>query len=136
MSESTQTQGVHHVGLTVPDLDRACAFFTETLGFRIVGTKPDYPAAFVSDGQVLITLWRAADPARATAFDRRNIIGLHHLALRVADRNALAALHLRLASTPDVVIEFAPEPLGGGPTHHMMCLMPGGSRLELIAPAS
>jgi hypothetical protein len=34
-----------------------------------------------------------------------------------------------------VKIEFAPEPLGGGPTRHMMCAIPGGIRLELIAPA-
>lgn len=136
MNDSPLTQGVHHVGLTVADLERARSFFTDTLGFRLVGTRPEYPAAFVSDGQVLITLWQAGDPARAIAFDRRNNIGLHHLALRVADRAALGAMHDRLRSTPDVVIEFAPEPLGGGPTHHMMCAIPGGIRLELIAPAS
>ncbi|MFN8640957.1 MAG: VOC family protein [Candidatus Binatia bacterium] len=136
MSDTALTRGVHHVGLTVPDLDRARAFFVDVLGFRQVGAKPEYPAVFVSDGAVLVTLWRAADPRRAAPFDRRNAIGLHHLALRVADATALDALHARLAATADVVIEFAPEPLGGGPTRHMMCLIPGGIRLELIAPAA
>ena len=136
MSDPTLTRGVHHVGLTVPDLDRTRAFFADVLGFRQVGEKPDYPAVFLSDGQVMLTLWRAADPRTAAPFDRRNAIGLHHLALRVADAAALDALHARLAAAADVAIEFAPEPLGGGPTRHMMCLIPGGIRMEFIAPAA
>ena len=134
MSDTAVTQGVHHVGLTVPNLERARAFFLDTLGFRQVGAKPEYPAAFVSDGQVMITLWQAAEPERALPFDRRNHIGLHHLALRIADRAALDALHARLANTADVEIEFTPEPLGAGPSHHMMCTIPGGIRVEFIAP--
>ena len=35
----------------------------------------------------------------------------------------------------DVTIEFAPEPLAGGPARHLMCRIPGNIRLELIAPA-
>ncbi len=30
-------------------------------------------------------------------------------------------------------MEFAPEPLGGGPAKHMMCAIPGGIRVEFIA---
>ena len=135
-SPSARTQGVHHAGLTVPDLAAARAFFEGALGFEAVGEAPDYPAAFLSDGQVLITLWQAEDPARAIPFDRRRVIGLHHLALRVADADALEALHGELAMRKDVEIEFAPQPLGGGPTRHMMCAIPGRIRLELIAPAA
>ena len=61
------TRGAHHVGLTVPDLDAAVRFFCEVLGFTVTGGNADYPATFVSDGHVLLTLWRAADPTRATA---------------------------------------------------------------------
>jgi len=136
MSDPVVTRGAHHIGLTVPDLERARTFFVDALGFRQVGEKPDYPAVFVSDGQVMLTLWRAADPCAAAPFDRRNAIGLHHLALRVADAAALDALHARLAAVPDVTIEFAPEPLGGGPTRHMMTAIPGGIRVEFIAPAA
>ena len=32
--------------------------------------------------------------------------------------------------------ELAPEPLGDGPTQHMMCSIPGGIRTEFIAPAA
>lgn len=129
------TEGVHHVGLTVPKLEAARAFFIEGLGFEQVGEVADYPAVFVSDGAVMITLWQAEDPASAIAFDRRRVIGLHHFALRVAAPEALEALHGKLSRRDDVQIEFAPEPLGTGPVQHMMCRIPGNIRLELIAPA-
>jgi catechol 2,3-dioxygenase-like lactoylglutathione lyase family enzyme len=130
------TQGAHHIGLTVPSLSETLAFFTGVLGFEQVGEVPEYPAAFVSDGTTMITLWQAADPAAATSFDRKNVIGLHHLALRVANGDALDELHQRVRAAPGVTIEFAPEPLRDGPTRHMMMAIPGGIRLELIAPAS
>ncbi|NNF77047.1 MAG: VOC family protein [Rhizobiales bacterium] len=136
MADTAKTLGVHHVGLTVPDLSATCEFFVDVLGFELVGEKPDYPAAFVSDGTVMITLWQAEDPATAVPFNRKTVIGLHHIALRVADAAALEALHDTLKATAGVDMEFAPEPLGGGATRHMMCAIPGGIRLELIAPAA
>ena len=132
-ASAAKTVGVHHVGLTVPGLEDARLFFVEGLGFQQVGEVPDYPALFLTDGTTMITLWQAEDPASATPFDRRRVIGLHHLALSVADAEALGALHGELAARDDVEIEFAPEPLGGGPARHMMCRIPGNIRLELIA---
>lgn len=128
------TQGVHHVGLTVPNLQATQRFFIDALGFKPVGDVPDYPAAFMSDGVVMITLWQAKDPANAVAFDRRNVIGLHHLALKVAGVSELDRVHERLSARDDVEIEFSPEPLRGGPTRHMICAVPGGVRVEFIAP--
>jgi len=133
MSDTAITQGAHHIGLTVPDLSKTAAFFTETLGFEQVGAKPEYPAIFVSDGTLMVTLWQAADPASAVTFDRKNVIGLHHLALKVASPEALDALHGSLQAIEDVEIEFAPESLGGGPVKHMMTTIPGGVRIEFIA---
>ena len=128
------SRGVHHVGLTVPDVPAAEAFFREALGFEVVGGKPDYPSVFLHDGTVMLTLWQAEDPATATPFDRRRNLGLHHLSLQVSEAVGLDALHRSLAERSDVEVEFAPEPLGDGPTRHMMCAVPGGLRLELIAP--
>ena len=134
MSESTAaTQGIHHLGLTVPDVEATSAFFIDTLGFEKVGEKPHYPAIFVSDGTVMITIWQVADANAATSFDRKNVIGLHHLALRVATQEQLDALHARLAQTEGVKVEFQPEPLNEGPVRHMMCTIPGGIRVEFIA---
>lgn len=125
-----KTNGAHHVGLTVPNLDDARKFFIEGLSFRQVGDVPDYPAAFVSDGSIMITLWQAAQPETAQPFDRRTNIGLHHLALRAADLDTLAE---ELGARDDVEIEFRPEGLGDTGIRHMMCRIPGNIRLELIA---
>ena len=134
MSEKALTQGAHHIGLTVPDLAKTKAFFIDTLGFSQVGEKPDYPAVFVSDGSIMITLWQAADPKSAVSFDRKNVIGLHHFALKVDGPAALKTLHRTLSETDGVEVEFAPESLGGGAAQHMMCSIPGGIRMEFIAP--
>lgn len=128
-----RTRGAHHVGLTVPDLGAARTFFLEALGFTPAGEMPDYPAAFVSDGSLMITLWQAKDPATAVPFDRRANIGLHHLALRVGDSAALSSLHRELAVREDTSIEFQPEDLGDSGLQHMMIRIPGNIRLELIA---
>ena len=130
---NAKTQGAHHIGLTVPSLADARAFFQDALGFEAVGEVPDYPAAFVSDGNIMITLWQTQDPATATPFDRRRNIGLHHLALRVASPDALRALSDELGSRNDTEIEFEPEALGETGIRHMMCRIPGNIRLEFIA---
>ena len=136
MSNSAATKGAHHIGLTVPSLNDTRSFFTDTLGFVQVGEIPDYPAAFLSDGTTMITLWQAKDPQTAAPFDRKNAIGLHHFALKVDDATVLDQLYGKLNSAPGVEVEFGPEPLGGGPTRHMMFAIPGGIRMELIAPVS
>ncbi|MFA6220026.1 MAG: VOC family protein [Erythrobacter sp.] len=129
------TRGAHHVGLSVPDLDAATSFFCATLGYSEVGGNPAYPCKFVSDGTTLITLWQVADPATAIAFDRRRNVGLHHLALAVADNDALALVHDRVAAHPGVTIEFAPGPIReGSATRHFICAMPGGVRIEFATP--
>lgn len=132
-SNTAKTRGAHHIGLTVPDLGAARAFFIDALGFEQVGEQPDYPAVFVSDGSIMVTLWQVEDPANAVAFDRRTNIGLHHLALRVANPSDLARLGIELAGRTDVDIEFEPEGLGDTGIQHMMCRIPGNIRLELIA---
>ena len=129
------TCGIHHIGLTVPDLDQARAFFCGVLGFDEVGGVPDYPSIFVSDGAVLLTLWRAADPLTARAFDRRGNIGLHHLSLAVADDAALDAAWEKVRAHPGVVVDAAPGAISpGSGTRHFLVFIPGGLRIEFAAP--
>ena len=130
------TRGVHHIGLTVRSVDTASQFFVDALGFDVVGGRPSYPSVFVSDGTTMVTLWQAADPATAADFDRRNTIGLHHLALAVDSDSTLDRIALALAARPDVVVEFGPEPLGTVGARHMMFIGPSGLRIELIRPAT
>jgi lactoylglutathione lyase len=124
--------GVDHVGLTVSDLAATESFFTTVLGFSVVGRDEAYPSVFLSNDEVIVTLWRATDPATAVEFDRKRNVGLHHLAFRVGGFDELDALHDRLAQVPGVRIEFAPEALSGGPAKNMRIREPSGNRLEFI----
>lgn len=53
------TIGVHHIGLTVPDLHQARDFFCRLLDFDQVGGVPAYLSIFVSDGTILLTLCKS-----------------------------------------------------------------------------
>lgn len=126
------TQGVDHVGLTVRDLNQSVDFFVNCLGWEMIGEKPDYPAVFVSDGHIKITLRQVRDADDCVYFDRRNNIGLHHLALKVDSLATLQRLHERIAGWVGAMIEFYPEPSGGSQKIHMMITEPGGNRIEFV----
>ncbi len=117
------------MGLAVRDLVITRDFFINILGFKEVGGVPDYPAVFVSDGTITLTLWQTEeDPF---AFDRKANIGLHHLALRMESMEKLHEIFHRLESTPDILIECPPIPLSTGGAH-FMSIEPGGIRIEFI----
>lgn len=126
------TQGIHHLGMTVLDIDLAEWFFIDQLGFEPSGGKPDYPAKFVRDASVMLTLWQVKGSSSVREFDRHKNIGMHHFALKVTEAISLDELHLRLDKA-GIEIEFSPEPLGSSGLNHMMCYVPGGPRLELLA---
>ena len=124
------TCGIHHVGLTVSKLEESAAFFTGLLGWQEVKRNPDYPAIFVSDGHVMLTLW-AAQIDEPVAFDRKLNVGLHHLALQVDSDASLNAVFDSMTRA-QVHIEFAPEFVREGPAKHMMCDDPSGIRIEFF----
>jgi len=126
------TKGAHHIGLTVSNLDASAGFFTSLLGWEEVRRNDDYPAIFVSDGNIMVTLWTIKeDPS--SPFDRHRNVGLHHVAFHVESEDDLNSIHERLADN-GVRIEFAPELLRQGPAKHMMCYEPSGIRVEFIWP--
>ncbi len=130
--QTSITLGAHHIGLTVSRLEESAAFFTSLLGWQEVRRNAEYPAIYVTDGTVMLTLW-AVKEEPAVPFNMKQNIGLHHAAFRVASESDLYALHDKLANA-GVRIEFAPEFLGGGPARHMMCYEPSGIRVEFIWP--
>lgn len=130
MSHRPLTSGIDHVGLTVRDLSVTQDFFVNCLGWRKVGERPEYPAAFVSDGVVMLTLWEVKNHASQVEFDRKSNVGLHHLAFRLASEEALQEIFQKTSSWPGVRVEFAPEMVGNGPKRHTMVYEPGGIRLE------
>jgi lactoylglutathione lyase len=124
------TKGLNHLGLTVKNLQASADFFINTLGWKKAGGYPDYPSIFVTDGEIFLTLWQTKDASKVISFDRKNNVGLHHLALTVASEEILTELHHRFISVPNLVIEFSPELNGKGPTIHMMIREPSGNRIE------
>ena len=128
--DSPITQGINHLGLTVSNLEKSTQFFTETLGWKVVGGYDDYPSKFVTDGKLFLTLWQVTNPTKKVSFDRKSNVGLHHLALSIASLNDLNSLYERCKNTDGVTIEFSPEANGDGPTIHMMIREPSGNRIE------
>lgn len=124
---SSTTHGIHHLGLTVSDLEASADFFKNLLGWNEVKRREDYPAIFVSDGTVMLTLW-AAKTIPSAPFDKNHHVGLHHVALAIADKETLYQVHEKLIKA-GVPIEFAPELLGPGPAMHLMCHEPSGIRV-------
>ncbi|MBY0577125.1 MAG: VOC family protein [Gallionellaceae bacterium] len=124
------TKGVHHIGLAVSKLEESANFFTSLLGWKEVKRNEEYPAIYVSDGSIMVTLW-AIKEEPFIQFNRRKNIGLHHVAFSVENEGDLNQLHQRLADN-GTRIEFAPEQLGQGPARHMMCYEPSGIRVEFI----
>ena len=131
---NSMTQGAHHIGLTVAKLEESAAFFTSILGWQVVKRNNEYPAIFVSDGTIMLTLWNTKQTP-IVEFDKNRNVGLHHLALKVASEKDLHAIHSRLIEN-NVKIEFSPEQLGQSPARHMMCYEPSGLRIEFIWPGT
>ena len=124
------TKGTHHIGLTVSKLEESANFFTSLLGWKEVKRNEEYPAIFVSDGSIMVTLW-AIKEEPSIQFNRKRNIGLHHVAFKVEDQNDLNNIHKRLTEN-GIKMVFAPEQLGQGPAKHMMCYEPSGIRVEFI----
>ena len=128
------TKGAHHIGLTVAMLEESAAFFTNILGWEEVRRNTEYPAIFVSDGTVMLTLWQTKEEP-FVSFDKNRNVGLHHVAFAVESEAALMRLHERLVEH-GIKIEFAPELVRTGPARHMICYEPSGIRVEFIWPGN
>ena len=128
-----QTKGIHHVGLTVSMLEESAYFFTHLLGWKEI-KRNDYPAIFVSDGNIMLTLW-ATKESNINTFNKNKNVGLHHLALQVESEAALYNIN-EVMTDNNIDIEFAPEYCQQGPAKHMMCYEPSGIRVEFIWPGA
>jgi catechol 2,3-dioxygenase-like lactoylglutathione lyase family enzyme len=126
------TKGVHHIGLTVSKLEESAAFFTSVLGWSEVRRNDEYPAIFVSDGSVMVTLWKTKEEP-CNEFNKNKNVGLHHIAFHVKSESDLTRIHEKLVNN-QIKIEFSPELLRQGPAKHMMCYEPSGIRVEFIWP--
>jgi len=125
-----ETLNIHHLGLAVSDLKATTNFFTTCLDWSVTRKDLEYPANFVTNGHIMITLWQTN--VGANGFDFRQNVGLHHFALKVSSEDALNDLFNKIKEYPGVSVEFAPELLRDGPAKHCMIYEPGGIRMEFI----
>ena len=89
MTEQIATGPVHHIRLTVTDVDRTRDFYTSVLGFQVVmDLQPGY---FLSNGAVGLGVGPSPQPDRAISGDRfdENRVGLDHLSFSVGSRAEL-----------------------------------------------
>jgi glyoxylase I family protein len=96
MSTPIATGPIHHLRLTVSDVERSRAFYTEVLGFQPVSEGAS--GVLLSNGIVGLSLGPSPDPSRAPADDRFDEarIGLDHLSFGVASRDELERARRRL----------------------------------------
>lgn len=93
---SIKTAAINHLALTVTDMDRARDFYSDVLGFEFVTEFG--PKYLMSNGEVILALNQAPDPAKAIANDRfsENRVGLDHVSFNVGTlaelENALQVL--------------------------------------------
>lgn len=122
------TSGTHHIGLAVSKLEESAEFFTKLLGWEEVKRREDYPAIFVKDDTLTITLWKT-QIEKPLQFDRKTNVGLHHLALQVKSKEDLFQV-FEVLKANNIEIEFEPTVIREGPSMHMMCYEPSGIRIE------
>ncbi|WP_427026303.1 VOC family protein (plasmid) [Aureimonas ureilytica] len=147
-------RGIDHIGITVPDMDEAVAFFTGVLGGEAVlsfGPFADDTGSFMTDHLGVdaravieritlircgngsnIELFQYSAPDQSTPRFRNSDIGAQHIAFYVDDIAAMKA-HL----DAEGIRTFAgPLPIGEGPAAGqsiLYFLAPWGLQLEAIS---
>ncbi|MDP9382734.1 MAG: VOC family protein [Chloroflexota bacterium] len=88
-SNPISTGAVHHLRLTVTDVQRSQQFYTGVLGFQVAMELP--PGVLLTNGTVLLGLAPSPDPGRASSGDRfdENRVGLDHLSFTAGNRDEL-----------------------------------------------
>lgn len=89
MQNQIKTEAVHHLRLTVTNVDRSREFYTDILGFKVAVELPS--VVILSNGTVMVALGTAPHPDRAITGDRfdENRVGLDHLSFTVNSHNEL-----------------------------------------------
>ena len=80
--------GLNHVGISVPDIDEAVAYYTETMGFpeafRVVGDSGEIALVYVQVSQNTFVELQPANPQRPP--------GLNHFGVHVEDMEAVTEM--------------------------------------------
>jgi catechol 2,3-dioxygenase len=87
--------GIGHVVLKVRDLDRSLAFYRDLLGFRVASEMSNVMIFLTATGENHhdLALLRAGQQAPSPV---PGSVGLYHLAIRLADLDAIRSAHVLL----------------------------------------
>lgn len=136
---------IHHVGLTVGDLERSVAFYTRYFGLRevarnalrgrMISAQVDVPGAeidvaLLAGENALVELLCYREPATQPSAPRSCDPGAAHVCMVVADLDATYAAMER----DGVALHARPAALGAG-TKMMYVRDPDGIMVEVIEPA-
>jgi glyoxylase I family protein len=127
-------QGIHHLSLSVRDLERSAAWYADVLGLERIAALPDEGSGAKvllrhPDSPVVLVLTRhRANPGEPFS-ERRT--GLDHLAFWVPSEAELAAWRVRLAERGVEHQPIAPQRLGTG----LVFRDPDNIQLELYVPS-
>lgn len=133
---------VDHIGIAVPDLDAAIAFYTETLGGRLAhretnqaqGVEEAMIAFGTAPGGAQVQLLAPLNPESTIAkFLERNGPGLQQLALRVDD--VVAAAEAARAAGLRTVYDEPRRGTAGSAINFLHPKDAGGVLVELVQPA-
>jgi glyoxylase I family protein len=135
MHQPIQATAIHHITLTVSNVQRSQAFYEAVLGFQKIAEYG--PRAVMGKGSVMLVLGPPPDPSQATAGDRfnPNRVGLDHLSFAVESRAELERAQRVLAARG--VEHKAIKGLGPGLGVYVFAFRdPDNIALELTAPYS
>lgn len=134
--------GIHHVAISVPDLDRALAFYRDLLGFEVVqqsGWDGDFAdadraiglegtaarMAMLKAANAFVELWQYQHPVPENRVSRPCDLGYPHMALQV---RGMAEEYRRLRQGG---MEFVGEPVDFGTSSAIYGRDPFGNVIEL-----
>ena len=123
--------GVHHIGVNVCDLDRAEAFYTEVLGFKVIDRyQEEIRHSMLDTGAAKIHLFESIDLKFDEAIHRLSEDGYAHMAFGTS-RERFPQVMEELKKNN---IRFrGPLILGKGESVHFKD--PDGNHLEIRCPA-
>jgi len=133
-----RSSGVHHVDLVVSDLERSLRFYSALLGplgWRGVSNAPGERGEtirYLYGPGSSIGLRQAPDPSAGLPVDRYRI-GLHHLCLETATREALDEAAARLGELGATITDGPREFPQYRPGYYAVFFHdPDGIKLELV----
>ena len=123
--------GVHHIGVNVRDLDRAEAFYTDVLGFKVIDRyQEEIRHSMLDTGSTKIHLFESTDLKFDEAIHRLSEDGYAHMAFGTS-RGKFPKVMEELKKHN--VLFRGPLILGKGESVHFKD--PDGNHLEIRCPA-